>query len=64
MKLRLADYSGGTAADFHGLPFYLAMKRGTTGTRVAIPPATAWKLASEIGDVNGWRLDVLKRGIK
>jgi len=30
-RIRLADHSGGTAADFHGLPFYPDFNRDAAG---------------------------------
>src|ERR1035441_4621340 len=41
----LADHSGGTTADSHGLSFSPLSKRSTAGTKVVKEPTTQTKLA-------------------
>jgi hypothetical protein len=46
--MRLADHSGGTAADFNGLSFSPLFKQGTTGTLVVEKSATHGKVAPAV----------------
>src|SRR5579862_6430571 len=59
MKMRLTDYSGGTAAEFNGLSFSPLYKRSTAGTYVVKSMTTYWKLAPTTGGCQWglWRLE-------
>jgi hypothetical protein len=51
-RRRLADHSGGTAADLHGLSFYPDGGRGTAGTGVVKEQLSAKNLARVSATVN------------